>query len=242
LAVDPGWLYWTTPEFKKINPDSDQVAALLFVTRKKEIGILYKPTPVLDADKKKVLGIIGNMLKEGSTPAIIKIDGGEIESCFTIQVFEDIPQNFCPEITFQPKILKDSKWDETTKNLALVMLTTLAPLPFGKEIKSTMLEDNFLDEMMKISPEHGFWAQIMVDAFTQEDSDHDTLPIVMNLNNSKATSKGRDPCCTATKGFCNAWPSNFGPAIYHSRVGKSHMVEQAKVKEFFIITQCLHVP
>jgi len=63
-VVDPGWLYWTTPDFKKINPDSDQVAALLYVMRKKEIGILYKPTPVLDADREKLLGIIGNMLKE----------------------------------------------------------------------------------------------------------------------------------------------------------------------------------
>ena len=72
-AVDPGWLYWTTPEFKKNNPDSDQVATLLFVMRKKEIGILYKPTPILDADKKKLLAIISNMLKEGSTPAIIKL-------------------------------------------------------------------------------------------------------------------------------------------------------------------------
>ncbi len=84
LAVNPGWLCWTTPEFKKTNPDSDQVAAFLFVLRKKEIGVLYKPTPVLDADKNKLLGIIGNMLEKGSTPAIIKIEGGEIGSCFTI--------------------------------------------------------------------------------------------------------------------------------------------------------------
>jgi hypothetical protein len=99
-AVDPGWLYWTTPEFKKNNPDSDQLATLLFVTRKKEIGILYKPTPVLDADKKKLLGIIGIMLEEGSTPAIIKIDGGEIGLCFTIQIFEDIPKM---KLHFNPK-------------------------------------------------------------------------------------------------------------------------------------------
>jgi hypothetical protein len=242
LAVDQGWLYWTTPEFKKNNPNSDQVAALLFVMREKEIGILYKPTPVLDADKKKLLGIIGNMLKEGSTPGIIKIDGGEIGSCFTIQVFEDIPKNFCPKIALQPEMLKDSEWDEATKNLALVVLPTLAPLPFGKEIKSTMLENNFLNKMMKISPDHGFWAKMMVNAFAQEDSDHDTLPIITNLNNSKATSKGRHPCHAATKGFRNAWPSNSGPAIDPSCVGKNHEAEQAKSRILFIITQCLHVP
>jgi hypothetical protein len=113
------------------------------------------------------------------------------------------------------------------------MLPTLAPLPFGKEIKSIMLDNDFLNEMIKISPEHGFWAKMMVDAFAQEDSDHDTLPILTNLNNSKTTSKGCDPCRAATKGFRNAWPSNSGPAIDLSHVGKSHEVEQAKVKDFF---------
>jgi hypothetical protein len=105
-----------------------------------------------------------------------------------------------------------------------------------------MLDDDFLDEMIKISPEHGFWAKILVDAFAQEDSDHDTFPIVTNLNNSKATSKGHDPCHAATKGFHDAWPSNSGPAVNPSHVGKSHEVEQAKVKEFFIVTQCLCIP
>ena len=88
--------------------------------------------------------------------------------------------------------------------------------------------------MIKIYPEHGFWAQMMVDAFAQEDSDHDTLLIVTNLKNSKATLKGRDPCHAATKGFRDAWPSNSGPALYHSCIGKRHEVEQAKVKEFFL--------
>jgi hypothetical protein len=87
----------------------DQVAAFIFVSRKKEIGVLYKLTPILDADKNKLLGIIGNMLEEGSTPAIIKIEGGEIGLCFTIQVFKDIPKNFCPEIALQPEMLKDSE-------------------------------------------------------------------------------------------------------------------------------------
>jgi hypothetical protein len=75
---------------------------------------------------------------------------------------------------------------------------------------------------------------MMVDAFAQEDSDHDTLPIVMNLNNSKATSKDHDPCRAATKGFRDAWPSNSGPAIDPSCVGKSHKVKQAKFKDFFL--------
>jgi hypothetical protein len=231
-AVDLGWLYWSPPEFKKNNPDLDQVAAFLFMSRKKEIGVLYKPTLILDADKNKLLGINGNVLEEGSTPAIIKIEGGEIGSCFTIQVFEDIPENFCPEIELQPEMLKDSEWVNATKDLALIVIPTLAPLPFGKVIESTMLDDDFIEEMMKLSPKHRFWAKMMADAFIQEDSGHDTTTIVTNLSKSKATSKGHDPCCAATKGFRDAW-SLSGPATNPSCIGKSHEAEQAKFKDFY---------
>jgi hypothetical protein len=152
--------------------------------------------------------------------------------CFTIQVFKGIPENFRPKIALQPEMLKDSKWVNATKDLALIVIPTLAPLPFGKVIESTVLDDDFIKEMMKLSPKHGFWAKMMADAFIQEDSDHDTIPVVMNLSNSKATSKGCGPCRTTTKGFCDAWPLS-GPAVDPSCIGKSHKAEQAKVKEFF---------
>jgi hypothetical protein len=73
----------------------------------------------------------------------------------------------------------------------------------------------------------------MVDAFEQEDTTFETSPAINNLNVSKAASKGRDTCCTATKGFRDARPSNSGPSINTSHVRKKHEVEQAKVKEFF---------
>ncbi len=79
-----GWIYWSTPNFKAISPNSDQIATLLIINTKKEIRIIYRPTPVFSTDG-KLLGIIGNMLEEGSTPAIINVDGKEVGSCFTIQ-------------------------------------------------------------------------------------------------------------------------------------------------------------
>ncbi len=54
--------------------------------RRKEIEIIYKPTPVVD-DAGNLQAILGNMLDDESTPAIIKIDADEVESCFTIQFF-----------------------------------------------------------------------------------------------------------------------------------------------------------
>jgi hypothetical protein len=64
-----------------------------------------------------------------------------------------------------------------------------------------MLNNDFVEEMAKITVEHNFLAKMMVDAFEQEDTTFDTLPIVNNLNMSKAASTGRNPCCPGTNCF-----------------------------------------
>ena len=148
LIVKQGWIFWSTPNFKTISPDSEQIAALLFINKKKEIGIIYRPTPVVSTDS-KLPGIIGNMLEEGSTPAIIKIDGKEVGFCFTIQNYKEIPKIFCPEIPLKAKKVKDTEWEVATKDIALIVLPTLAPLPFGRDIESTMLDDNFVRKWQK---------------------------------------------------------------------------------------------
>jgi hypothetical protein len=84
--IASGSSYWSRSNFKDINPDSNKNAALLFVTRRKEIEIIYKPIPVVD-DAGNLQAILGNMLDDGITPAIIKIDGDKVRSCFTIQIF-----------------------------------------------------------------------------------------------------------------------------------------------------------
>jgi hypothetical protein len=55
--------------------------------------------------------------------------------------------------------------------------------------------------MAKITVKHVFLAKMMVDAFEQEDTTFDTLPVINNLNVSKAASKGCNPCRAATKAF-----------------------------------------
>ena len=138
-----------------MNPDSYQVATLLFITRKKEIEILYKPTPVIDAGN-NLQGIVGIMFDDGGIPAIIKIDSKEIGSCSTTQNFEEIPETFRPEIPLLVDSVKDTKWEKANKEIALIIVPTLVPLPFGTDIKSTILDNNFIKEMQAISPQHGF--------------------------------------------------------------------------------------
>jgi hypothetical protein len=108
LIVKQGLIFWSTLDFKTISPNSEQIAALLFINKKKRIGIIYRPTPIVSMDG-KLLGIIGNMLEEGSTPAIIKIDGKEVGSCFTIQNYKEIPKILCPEIPPQAEMVNDTE-------------------------------------------------------------------------------------------------------------------------------------
>ena len=94
------------------------------------------------------------MLNEGSTPTIINVDGNDIGSCSMIQIFPDIPETFFPENTLQADSVKDTEWEEANKEIALIVIPTVAPLPFGMDIKSTVLDDDFIEEMQKISAKH----------------------------------------------------------------------------------------
>jgi len=229
--VDVDWIYWTKSHFKSINPDLHQISALLYITRKKEIEILFKPTPVIDHEE-KLEGIIGNMLNEGSTPAIIKIDGDDIGSCTTIQIFADAPKTFHPESPLLAVSVKDTKWEVADKEITLIVIPTVAPLPYGTDTKSTVLDDNFIQEMQAISAEHGFWAKMMVDAHEQYASDYDTSSVVKNLSSTTSSTR-HDPCCAASKGFRDAMHAISGPIVDISRPGKKHKAKQKIVKEFF---------
>jgi hypothetical protein len=163
-------IYWTRSHFKDIKSDSNRIAALLFIKRKKEIEILYKPTPIAD-DKGNLQGIMGNMFNKGSTPVIVTIDGDNIGLCTTIQVFAEVSATFRPSMPLLAGSIKDTAWEEVKNEIALIVIPNVAPLPFGEDIKSTILNDNFVEEMQSISVEHGFWAKMMSDAHEQYNGD-----------------------------------------------------------------------
>ena len=146
--VDPEWIYWSTSNFAKNDPDSNQIVALLYLMRKKEISILFKPTPILNHEG-KLLGILGNLLNKASTPVITKIDANEVGSCFTIQNFNDIPDEFCPEIPLIIDTVKDTAWESTMNEIALCALPSLVPIPFGFQFESCNYNEAFIDEMKK---------------------------------------------------------------------------------------------
>jgi hypothetical protein len=111
--------------------------------------------PVKD-NEGKLIGITGNMFDKGSTPAFTNLNSDKIGSCFAIQSFDVVPKKFCPETLLQANIVKETDWEKAMTEIVLIVLPTVVPLPFGKEIESTSFDDSFVEEMEKISSKHGF--------------------------------------------------------------------------------------
>jgi hypothetical protein len=85
-------------------------------------------------------------------------------------------------------MVKDTAWENVETDIALIVLLTLIPIPFGTEVQSTLLDEAFAEEMTKISDEHGFWAKTMSNIFKQAQLNKDSLTIVERLISSKAPS------------------------------------------------------
>ena len=97
--------------------------------------------------------------------------------------------------------MKDTDWEDAEMEIVLVAIPTLAPIPYGKEIKSTTLDDSFIEEMQAISTEHGFWAQTMNDAVNQHEVDNHTEMVLKRMIESIPPSSSRDPARATTKGL-----------------------------------------
>ena len=219
-TVDPpGWLHWSSSDIEKISPDSNKIAVLLFITRKKEICLLYKPTPI--KIKGKFAGLIGNLFDEGSNPAIITIDADEVGSCFAVQYFNGIPEDFCPNIPLEINVVKDTAWENAEMDIALIALPTLISIPFGTGVQLTLFNKVFAEEMTKKSAEHGFWAKTMSNIFKQAQLNKDSLTIAERLILSKAPSKACNPMRAATKGIREATIATSGPFIESSLARKN---------------------
>ena len=105
-VVDPLWIFWSQNEFAHgLAPE--QVSSLLFITHKKEICVIYKPTPFFNK-RNELIAIIGNMFDESSSPAFFKIDKDDIGSCYAICEHNKVPTEFRPEIPLQEDSVKDT--------------------------------------------------------------------------------------------------------------------------------------
>jgi hypothetical protein len=185
-TINPAWIFWSSADSEKISTKSNEIAALLFATKKKEICLLYKPTPI------KVdgifVGIMGNLFDEGSTPAIVVIEADEVGSCFAVQKLDGLLENYHPKIPLEANMVSGTTWESVEMDIALIALPTLVPIPFGIDFQSHTFNDAFTDKMCKISTEHGFWAKTMVDLIKKVKLNEDSTTIAKRLISSRISS------------------------------------------------------
>ncbi len=124
--VNPEWIFWSkNDDGQSIVPE--QVSSLLLITRKKEICVIYKPTPVFN-DRNELTAIIGNMFDESSSPTLFRIDKDKIGSYYAILEFNSVPAEFRPEIALQADSVKDTDWEFANTEISLVIIPTLVHL------------------------------------------------------------------------------------------------------------------
>jgi hypothetical protein len=187
LTIDANWLIsWMVKNFANI--DNNQVATLLFVTRRKDIGLIFKPTFV-KLDDSTLIGLIGNMFDEKSTPAFIKIEGEEISSCCIIQESAEVPNKFCPEIPLQADMIVNTVRGESEADLAMCVFPILATIPFGDKIEAEVFNDTLVNKMKNISVKHGLWAKFVCDALEQNKNGPKTTDIAKRLISLQNTKK-----------------------------------------------------
>ncbi len=214
-------------DFENLSPDSKEIVALLFVTRKKEICLLYKPTPI--KVNGNFLGIMGNLFNEGSTPAIVVVDANKVGSCFAVEDHDGLLENYRPEIPLDANMVSGTNWENAEMDISLIALPTLVPIPFGIDFQSHTIDDAFADKMCKISVEHGFWAKILVNVIEQTELNDDSRTIAERLISSRVFSRARDHTRAATKGIRDAKIAASGPFIESSLAGRRHETEQERI-------------
>ena len=198
-VVNPEWIFWSKNEFgQDLAPK--QVSSLLFITRKKEICLIYKPTPVFN-DRNKLTAIIGNMFNESSSPGFFKTDKDDIGFCYAIRAHNTAPTEFRPEIPLHAKLVKDTDWDDVEMEIALIAIPTIAPPPFGKEISSSISDDDFMEERKSISDGHGFGAQTLINVIDQFEVNNHTKKVLKRIISSPIISTSPDPAHATTKGI-----------------------------------------
>ena len=141
------------------------------------------------------------MFNESSSPAFFKIDKDDIGSCYAICAHNTAPTEFRPEIPLHAKLVKDTDWDDAEMEIALIAIPTIAPPPFGKEISSSISDDDFMEERKGILDGHGFGAQTLIDVIDQFEVNNHTKKVLKRIISSPIISTSPDPAHATTKGI-----------------------------------------
>jgi hypothetical protein len=174
------------------------------------------------------------MFDESSSPAFVKIDQDKFGSCYAILEHANIPAEFHPKVTLQADSFKDMDWEDAQMEIALIAIPTIALIPYGKEIKSTTHNENFINEMKAILSELQFWAQMMKEVVDQYKVNNHTDTGLTRMLKSVPASISCNPARAATKGL-RGMTFVSSPFVNQSLLGRctdSFETDQAKLREF----------
>jgi hypothetical protein len=230
--VDSSWFTWSLGDFTNIDPESDEIAALLYVTRKNKIGVIYKPTPIKKSDG-TLIGIIGNMFSEKCTPAFFNINGDKIGLCYAIQKHEEIPTKHWPEISLQADIIKGTNYENYPHKISIWVTPNLSTLPFGAKIEQTLFNNALIEEMGTISKYHGMWAKLMAEVINQFVTKESYVPTIAKRLIDLSGTRNRDPCRAGSKGFRSATIPTSTLFVKISSLGKKFPEQQATIRFYF---------
>jgi hypothetical protein len=227
--LDPSWFTWTLENFINIDPEFNKTAALLYFTWKREIGIIYKPTPV----KGPLTGSLVTCSAKKCTPAFFKINGDKVGSCYAIQNHKEIPSEHWPDMLLQANILKGTNYKYYPHEISMWVIPNLSPLPFGGKIKQTLFNNAFIEEMATISKHHGMWAKLMSEVINQAVTNKSNVPTIAKRLLNLSGTRNRDPCCAASKGFKSATIPTSAPFVEISTLCQTFPKQQATLCSYF---------
>ena len=75
---------------------------------------------------------------------------------------DDIDESIRPKLTLTKKLLEGSDWEDTDKDLSLLLIPTMIPLMFGQTLPDTSVtDDDFVDKMSQLGPSAAVWAKTL---------------------------------------------------------------------------------
>ena len=144
---------------------------------------------------------------------------------------DDIDESIRPKLTLTKKLLEGSDWEDTDKDLSLLLIPTMIPLMFGQTLPDTSVtDDDFVDKMSQLGPSAAVWAKTLKhyhDSQGQDDLDDAMKVYEKTMSDRKRGDYVHDPSIDHTGSDCVIISPIQDDNIYES--------EQSALRDFFVV-------
>ena len=227
------WLKWGRNDFIQHIRSGDVIAALSGVDRQGNLQSLYMPrllsTP--ESGKSSIpTTIIGNISNEIGVFSILQAQISELGFVNSIEKFADIPTLLRPVTAVSPRLLNDTTWSDSEVELGVVTFSITVPFFFGQvPIVGNIWDVDFKTKMASVSPCHGEWAELILEAFEQYASHSGAVESIVD----RIIMRKMQECLRP--GYDGAAISDSAPRFYLSPFTKSeaYIDDQSFIRAVF---------